>query len=157
MCYNNTMEQINKKHAVRARIAHQLWTIAAISLCGAAFTLGSDVRLFLPQRSEFLRTFFILCAPLILSFFISVGMLFGWFIKDLLTPHRALTLIQTVSGASALLAIFDLGMRVVRHSPWMLRAPALLVQDVVIITVFILWGAVSHIANSAKNARLGAL
>lgn len=151
------MARINKKHAVHAEIVQRLWTIAAISLCGAAFALGSDVRLFLPQRSEFLRTFFVLCVPLILSFFISVGLLCRWFIKDLLTPHRALTLIQTVAGASALMAIFDLGMRVVRQAPWMLRSPALLAQDVVLIVVFMLWAIVGHIVNTTENARLGAL
>ena len=128
------MEKLNKN----------LWNIAIISICGVVYAIGTDTRLFLPQNSEFISVFIFMGAPLIISLLISFGLIYKWFKQKFFTPRHALILVQAVCGLSALAALFDFGMRLVRRAPWMLRSSSLLVQDVILVVVCVLWVATSH-------------
>ena len=128
------MEKLNKS----------LWNIAIISICGAAYAVGADTRLFLPDNRDFISIFIFMGVPLVISFFVSLGLILKWFSQNTFTAHRALIFVQAISGLSALAALFDFGMRLVRRAPWMLRSSSLLAQDVVLVVVCLLWFVASH-------------
>lgn len=132
---------------VHERILHFLFLfIAGIALAASILVIALAAKNFAPDWQRIGFVFAVVFLPLLFQVFGAFFLEEGWFrLRD--NPGALVNAMHWISGIFGVAAIFDLTMRLTRHTDWMMNGRIPFIVDVIFIALFFLWMLTSYFIN----------
>lgn len=143
---------MSKVVPVGQKLSYLFAIIVGVAALATSYVFGSSVEIFSENRTRLILAIFIVVFPLAIESVGTLGLLLHWF-RGIIRPGLVINILQWIAGFFGIAAIFDGIMRLMRKSEWMLSGPTPLVTDAILLILFILWMAVSHIIHKDSKER----